>query len=91
MSDQMDLWLATLTCGTCGLTGGGSCLKTRYHRRKVPPELLACTDYREDLSQRPLKIMTLRELGFRPEPKVSGSLQLLGFRDSNLKIGVENE
>lgn len=89
MNEQMDLWLAKLTCGTCELIRGGECIKTRYHRRKVILESSACSDYREDISQRPLKTVTLRELGFRPDPKVGRSLQLLGSQNSKLKIGDE--
>ena len=77
------------TCGTCEMIRGGECIITRYNRRSVTENTAACNEYSEDLTLQPMKEMTLRELGFTPDPTVGRGLQLLGFVNGTLKIGDE--
>lgn len=76
--------------GLAGFYYYGACIITRTKRWKVTPGTYACDEHSEDESQRPLKTLTLRELGFRPEPLVGRELQLLGFRNTTIEIGAEN-
>jgi len=87
---QIEIRLTDENCGTCEFFYYWECILTRRKRWKVTPETYACDEHSEDESQKPLETLTLRELGFRPDPSVGLSLQLLGFRDSNLKIGDGN-
>lgn len=86
-NQQMDLMVSGKTCGTCEFIRPGECIITRHNRRKITQGSVACNDYAEDLSLEPMKIMTLKEMGFESDPKAGDSLQSLGFRDTTIEIG----
>jgi len=87
VSDQLNFDVADKTCGSCEFKGEGSCIITRWHRRKSKANSVACSEYVEDLSQEPLETVTLRELGFVPDPTVGHELQLLGFVNTTMEVG----
>jgi len=87
INDQLNFDVAGKTCGDCVFASEQGCIITRWHRRKVTDKSVACSEYVGDLPQEPLVTMTLRELGFKPDPKAGQHLQLLGFRNTTIELG----